>query len=333
MINPGLQRYEVVLDDRHFLRELTEGITLEDTLEEVAYRANISLVVTPDLQKIGFTPGQAMRVSGVPFGGSTMTYLLHPGVLWECDTRSKGQKHLAATVYDLTIYLSKSDDEYLFPAGQTATQRLKQYAKDWGIPTALLPETSIPLAKAVYRSQSIWSMIQSDLKETVKKGGAMYSLRMTPGGLDLFKIGSNATVWVLEEEQNIEETGQKRTLEGAITKVKVLGNAAEDQRSPVLAVVSKDTDKYGTLQKTLSDSKLNDTGSATSAGTEMLTGLQETITLQGVDVNTIRAGDKVIYNNMERIVASIHHELGSPGHMSLEIGDEAYIRRRYFGSI
>jgi len=88
MITPSLQKYEVVLADQYYLRELIKTIVLEDSLDEAAYRASINLVVTPDLQAIGFTPGQTMRVSGIPFGGNTMTYLLYLGVLWECNTSS-----------------------------------------------------------------------------------------------------------------------------------------------------------------------------------------------------------------------------------------------------
>ena len=329
MINPGLSKYEVVLANQYFLREIIENITLDESLDEIAYRATAKMVVTTDFP--GIAPGQEIRVSGIPFGGSSMVYLLHPGVVWEGDSSNRGQKHIQVTIYDKTIYIAKSEDEYLFPAGQTATQRLKQYAKDWGMPLGKIEDTKISLAKAVYRSQSIYSIIQADLKETVKKGGDMFRPRMTPDGLELVKLGSNQTVWVLEVGQNIEEINQRRTLEGAVTQVKVLGNASEEKRSPVLVLVKGETDKYGTLQKVLSDSKIKNAGEAKTAGERMLASLQETITVTGIDINTIRAGDKVMLNGWwELLVASAKHELGSPGHMTLELASEAYIRRRYY---
>ncbi|HOV80751.1 MAG TPA: phage portal protein [Bacillota bacterium] len=328
MINPGLQKYEVVLDNKYFLREIIESIILEESLDEIAYRATVKMVITPDFP--GIAPGQECRVSGIPFGGSSMVYLLHPGVVWECESETRGQKHLTATIYDRTIYLAKSEDEYLFPAGSTASQRLQQYASDWGIPLGQVPDTSVPLAKAVYRAQSIWNMIMADLKETVAKGGDMYRPRMTPDGLELVKLGSNETVWVLELEQNIEELTQRRTLEGTVTQVKVLGNASEDQRSPVLALVKGETGKYGTLQKVLSDSKITTSGEAQTAGQKMLTGMQETFNVTGLDINTIRAGDKVQLNGMELLVKSVRHELGSPGHMALELTWPEVIRREVY---
>lgn len=172
----------------------------------------------------------------------------------------------------------------------------------------------------------------ADLKETVAKGGDMYRPRFVPGGgLELVKLGSNETVWVLELEQNIEEFTQRRTLEGTVTQVKVLGNASEDQRSPVLALVKGETDKYGTLQKVLNDSKITSSGQAQTAGQKMLTGVQETFTVTGIDINTIRAGDKVQLNGMELLVKSVRHELGSPGHMTLELTWPEVIRREVYG--
>lgn len=331
MINPGLNQYEVVLANKYYLRELIESITLEDALDEIAYRATIRMVVTSDFP--GIAPGQEMRVSGIPLGGSNMVYLLYPGMVWEAESINRGQKHIDVTVYDKTIYLAKSEDEYLFPAGITATQRLKRYASDWGIPLSNNADTKIQLSKAVYRPQSIYSMIRADLQETASKGGDMFRPRMTPNGLELIKLGSNSTVWTLETE-NIEELTQKRTLEGAITQVKVLGHADEDKKSPVLAIVKGEVGKYGTLQKVLQDEKIKNPTQAKTAGEKLLSGIQETFTVVTTDINTIRAGDKVQLNSMDLLVTSVRHELGSPGHMTLELASEDYVRRRYYaGSV
>lgn len=330
MISPGQNSYEVVLANRYYLRELVESITLEDSLEEIALRATVRLVVTPEFQQTGIAPGQEIRISGVRFGESGMVFLLHPGVVWECHSSARGQKHLTVTVYDKGIYLAKSEDEYLFPGGQTASQRLRRYASDWDIDLGPVPDAGVILARSVYRARSIYSMILSDLKETVAKGGEMYRPRMTPGGLELFKLGSNGDVWVLETGRNIEEITQSRTLEGSVTRVKVLGHGAEGERSPVMAVVTGEVETYGTLQKVISDSKFTDAGAAASAGSEMLCGMQETITVQAIDINTIRAGDRVRLNGVDLLVTSARHDLGSPGRMTLELASEVYVRRRYY---
>jgi len=331
MTNPGLQQYEVVMDNKYYLRELLESVSLDESLDEIAYRAEIKLVATPDFP--GIEPGQVIRVSGRPFGGSGMVPLLHPGVVWDCSSTKRGQKHLPVTAYDPLIYLAKSEDEYLLPAGQTASDRLRIYAADWEIPLGQIEDTGVPLERALRRAKPIWSIIMDDLKETAAKGGEMYRPRMTPDGLSLIKIGSNETVWVLEEEQNLEEIGQRRTLEGVVTRVKVIGNAKEDERSPVLAIVDGDTARYGTLQKVITYDKSSTALSARTTGEMHLAGMQETFTIQGIDINTMRAGDKTVLNGMELIVTSIKHTLGSPGHMAAELADINHVRGRYFGPV
>ncbi|SFH21087.1 hypothetical protein SAMN05660649_04258 [Desulfotomaculum arcticum] len=330
MISPGLNKYEVVLANRYYLRELLESITLEDSLGEIAYKATVKIVVTPDFP--GINPGQEIRVSGIPFGGSSMVYLLHPGVVWDCDSITRGQKHLPVIVYDQSIYIAKSEDEYLFPAGQTAAQRLKKYAADWGIPLGQIPNTGVQLAKAIYRAQPIYNMILTDLQETVKKGGKMYRPRMTPSGLELFELGANKTVWALETGQNVEEVNQRRTLEGAVTQVKVLGAGQEEGRSPVLALEKGDTAKLGTIQKVIQDSKITTVADAKQSAKEMLAGVQQTIPVIGIDINTIRAGDKVHLNDWPLLVVSVKHELGSPGRMTLELAEESYVRRNFYAT-
>lgn len=324
--------YEVVLDNKHYLRELIESITLKDSLEQIAYEATIQLKVPAEGMQI--EPGQTIRISGVPFDGENMVYLLHPGVVWDLSSNTKGSKHITVVVYDRTIYLMKSEDEYFFKSGGTASQRLKKYATDWGIPLGNIPNISTKLSKATHRAQPIYNMITSDLQETVKKGGDMYIPRMTPAGLELFKIGSNKTVWNLEA---VEDVTQVRTLEGAITKVKVIGNAEQsgksgpDSPSPVLAIVSSpEIPKLGTLQKIVQDEDTKTAAAAKKLAQSMITGVNQTFTVRALDINTLRSGDLVHFNGLKLIVTSVTHELGSPGHMSMELASMDFVKRRYF---
>ncbi|MEC0330103.1 MULTISPECIES: XkdQ/YqbQ family protein [Paenibacillus] len=328
--------YEVVLQNKYYLRELVEGISLKDSLDQISYQGTIQLKIPASFP--GIEPGQEIRISGVPFngdggvsgaGGKSMVHLLHPGVVWECSSSIKQTKHMTVTVYDRTIYLAKSEDECLFPAGGTASQRLRKYAADWNIKLDSVPDTKTKLKKAVYRPQTLYSMIMSDLKETVKAGGNMYIPRMTPAGLTLFQVGSNKTVWVLEQ---LEEATQNRTLEGSVTRVKVIGTEDQKENAPskVLAVADGETAKYGVLQRIVQDENVKTASAAKKFAESMLMGLGQTFSVTCVDLNTVRAGDKVNFNGLNLIVTSVSHELGEPGHMTLELATEADVKRRYF---
>lgn len=317
--------YEVVYANKYDLSELVENLSLEESLEEIAYCTHIKLAVTPDMPII--SPGQELRVSGIPFGKTRKENLLNPGVVWECHSLNTGRKHLSITAYEKTIYLAKSDDERLMPAGQTATERIKQYAKEWGIPIGNIADTRIKLARNIKRTQTIMSMIVEDLKETVDKGGEMYRTRMTENGLELVEIGSNKIIWDLE---TIEEITQNRTLDGAITQVKVIGpQESENWVAKTLVVMSKDTDKFGTLQKLIMDNKIESVEQAKKAAAKTLLGMQETFSVTSLDINTIRAGDRVRLNALELYVTKVRHQLGNPGRMELELAAANKVRRDY----
>ncbi|MNE97676.1 hypothetical protein D3C80_1960650 [compost metagenome] len=78
------------------------------------------------------------------------------------------------------------------------------------------------------------------------------------------------------------------------------------------------------------DEDVKTEAAAKKLGSAMLTGIQETFSVSGLDINTLRAGDKVELGGMELIVMSVTHQLGDPGHMSLELGSIELVKRRYF---
>jgi len=317
-----LDGYDVILAGGWSLGEIVESITLDEALAEIAMRATIELAVTPDFP--GIEPGQALQVTG-PSGA------VFDGVVWEPSSTTRGLKRLSVTAYDRTIYLAKSEDEYLLPAGQTASQRLARYASDWELALGSVADTKVPLARAVYRAQPIYSMIRSDLAETARKGGGLFRVRMTGLSLDLVPLGSNAAVPALVIGQNVERIAQRRTLEGAVTRAKVLGEAADDSLSPVLAVASGDTAKFGTLQRVIHDSQITTAGEAKAAATAALAGVHETISVTVVGLQGVRAGDKVTLDGLGHLVTQAKRIIGpGPIETSLELADFNYVRRTYY---
>ena len=172
--------YKVILQDQYDLSPLVEAINLRDSLEQVAYQGTVNLVVTPDMPPI--SPGMSIRISGIPYGKKNYVPLLHPAVVWEVETSNNGLKRMTLTLYDRTVYLDKSEDEYLFPAKQTATQRFKKYAADWNLKIAVLPDTEKQLGRSVYRTQSIYAS-SSALRFSscwIRRNAAIYPWRKFP---------------------------------------------------------------------------------------------------------------------------------------------------------
>ena len=339
MIIPSVNRYDIILQDKYFLRECIQSLTLEDRLDEIAYCAKVKLAV-PNEQFTGLpiiTPGMEIRVSGVRFGEEKYSYLIQPGVVWSATINNKSRRNWDLTIYDRTIYLSKSEDQFLFEEGSTASDRIKKICNDWNIPILSIPDTGQPLAKDVVRAKSLWSIMQDQLKETAEKSGKLYTLRMQPDGLELFEIGSNQDPWMFEFGMSLQSITQKQTLDGAVTKVKVLGQQptgsnSKDSLPPIEYKTSADTEKYGTIQKVIPYKKGLDTDAIHKKAANTLGGIQETVIVETIDINTIRKGDKVIVEGWPEglYVMSVRHTCNSPGKMQMELASLEYIRRRYY---
>ncbi|MDI6872285.1 MAG: phage portal protein [Bacillota bacterium] len=319
---------EIVLAEKHVLSEVERGVTIEESLDEIAMRVTFQPTVIPGFPAVD--PGQPVRVlSSTPKGSGLET--VFDGLVWDCESRLVGIKTLTVVGYDRTIYLARSEDEYLLSAGQTASARLKRYASDWRIPVGAVADTRILLAQAVYRAQEIYSMISSDLAETAYKGGGLFRARMSGRQLELVELGANKVVWIFAVGENIEELGQRRTLEGTVTQVKVLGSQMiESGLAELLAVEKGETGKFGTLQKVIQDSKLTSVAEARTRAKAVLCGIQETFTVTAPCIPTIRAGDQVRLGELSLIVIGVKHELGTPGQSTLELADRDFVRRRFY---
>lgn len=305
------------------ISELVEKIGISEAIDDISYQCDMNLVVTKALQERGVKPGEAITVID-----QEMNQTVFQGILWDIDSSDKGQKYISVAAFDRMKYLEESEDEYLFPEGQTATQRVKKYCEDWGIPVGSLPETGVLLAKARYRKRTIRDMMQADIKETALKGGKMYRLRLGYK-LDIFELGSNKEIPLLLRGENMVEITQKRTLTGTVTQVKVLGAEKEDN-SLVLTVERKGTEEFGTIQKIIQDEKITNVNEAKAAANNVLSGVQETIGYKGVDIPSVRAGDKVMLHDWGFLVVSVARELGRPGTMNLVLAGTSYVRRRFF---
>ena len=306
------------------ISELVESVRLSEAIDDISYRCDMDLVVTKALQERGIKSGEAITVID-----QETKQINYQGVLWDIDSSNKGQKYIAVTAFDRMKYLEESEDEYLFPEGQTATQRIKKYCEDWGIPVGSLPETGVLLAKARYRKSAIRDMMQADIKETVLKGGKMYKLRLGQT-LNLYELGSNKEIPRLLRGENLVEITQKRTLTGTVTQVKVLGAEKENDLSPVLTIERKETEEFGTIQKIIQDEKITNVSEARAAARNVLSGVQETVGCKGLDIPSIRAGDKVTLHDWGLLVVAVDRKLGRPGMMVLILATGGYVRRRFF---
>lgn len=315
--------YTVILKGNKKLDDLNLDISLSESIDSIAYTAHIKIVVPENLP---IKEGDSIEIIKNTTPGKGTVF---KGVIWTKNTDTKHNKIGSLTCKERTIYIEKSEDEYLFKAGTTATQRANQMCGDWGIPIGNFADTGIPLSKAPPKIKSIYGMMLDDLKETAEKGGGLFTYRMQ-GKLDLIEVGSNETVH--DVSKVLDNIGQLGSLEGAISKVKVLGKKEEGTKSPVLGTFEKDTDKIGTLQKVVQDEKIQDVDTAKSKAEALFSNGEGKIIVRGIDIPGIRAGDKVKINGFYVYTTSVTHKLGEPGQMELTLESIEQIRRKYYAN-
>jgi hypothetical protein len=315
----------IIVKDNYKVSNLNEGITLSEAIDGISYNATVKLVETEELRSIQLVKGNGIEIWDDDHETKKSTRVFK-GVVWET-ARNRKSKRLTLSCKERTVYIEESEDEYLLTEGQTATQRATQFCNDWRIPIGNFVNTNIALSKAVRRSDTIFSMMMKDLKETSQKGGSLYKYRMLDK-LDLIEIGSNATVWKLETAA--EEIEDKGSLQGVVTQVKVLGKQEDDKKTPVIGTYQKDVVGYGTIQKILQDENIKSVDDAKKRAESLFSTGEDSIRVSGVDINTIRAGDKVSLNGVFLYATDVTHNLGSTGKMDLNLGGLDYIRRKFY---
>jgi len=316
----------ILIKNKYKVQTLNEGISLSEAIDGISYTAIVKLVETQELKNVAIKKGDSIEIWDNDFETKKLI-LTFRGIVWEINKSSTIAKHLSLECKERIIYLEESEDEYLFPAGKTANQRAMQYCKDWSIPIGNLIDTAITLPKTVYRSSSILDMMLKDLKETAQKGGKLLKFRMIDK-LELIELGSNKTIWKLESIA--EDIDTISSLNGAVTQVKVLGKQEDDKKTPVIGTFKSNTEKYGTIQKIVQDEKIKSAADGKKRAETLFSTGEESVRVSGIDINTIRAGDKVSLNGVILYVVDITHMLGNPGKMDLNLTSLEEIRRRFY---
>lgn len=217
------------------------------------------------------------------------------GYLWDKQYRSALEKSLNWVCYDNLIYLQESEDSFWFSAGQSTSGVVKAICQKWGIPLRY-NYASITHGKLPLRG-NIADMLLSDLLEPVRKQtGRKYVLRSDKDVLYAEYAGRNETVYTVKSQGNAIHTQSSTTMSGMVTQAVITGKADSEGRSPVEATLSRNTERYGTLQK-LFDSP--DAGSLADVRKEAEALLAEKsspafkASVKAVDIPYLRKGDRV----------------------------------------
>ena len=298
--NPIYTVYAVVNGKKYELTNVVESIDLSDQMGQMAQAANIT-------------------VMNVEVGGTWMTNLLKVrsrifiyandgsgnrevfrGYIWSRPYRaSLTEREITLKCYDDLIYFLNSEDADYFSAGKSTEDVVRTLCEKWGVELDYQYE-SITHAKLALRG-TLGDIILTDLLDQVQaQTGKKYVLLMNQGKIQIKTLGSNTTIYQLTAGTNAIRTNSDVTMEGMVTKVIIYGKAEDDDsRAPIEAIVTGDTDTYGTLQKIITRDENTSLEDAKKEAQTMIDQEGEPFweyDICTVDIPWIRKGDLVYVN-------------------------------------
>lgn len=217
------------------------------------------------------------------------------GFIWTKSEVSGLQKELKLVCYDNLIYFQSSEDSVYFSSGKTTKAICKELCENWGVKLNYeyksITHPKMPL------SGTLSDIFLTDLLDEVKKKtGDKYVMRSIKDVIHISPIASNKTIYSLAAKQNAIQCSSEVSMAGMVTRVIITGKEDEDERKPIETTKSRNTEKYGTLQKVMTSS---DADSLAEAKEEAETLLKEksvperTYTVEAVDIPWVRKGDRV----------------------------------------
>lgn len=251
------------------------------------------------------------------------------GYVWDISPKeSLASCDLSLKCYDNLIYWQESEDSDFFASGKSTPDIIKSLGENWGI-NIKYEYNSITHEQLVMRG-AIADFITADVLNTVQnRTGERYVIRSEKDVAIIRAVGMNETVYKISSDNNATELRRYISLNGVKTQVIILGTASDDEKTPVEAMVSGETETYGTLQKIISMTEDTTREDSVKEARNIIkeNGIPKwEHDVKAVDIPWIRKGDKVeiVTSTLrgEFIVKSIVREIRNKGKtMTLTVVD------------
>lgn len=300
MIDLSKIRYRVVIVDesgkQYNIKNYIENLGWEENENEISVRS--SFTVRNDKTSKGYLsglikPGCLVGIFATD-GGSLNQEVARGYVNKWNPVHQNSDTVLKCINYDELYSLQKSQDNLFFPEGTGTRSAITGILDDHEVPQGEYKGPDVAHGKLVYNNRDLSYIILDLLDDAKKKGAEKCIIRATEGKTSIIPRGSNETVYVFRAD-NTKSVSESLSIADLVTRVKVVGQAADDGNSSVEAVLNGLT-KYGVRQRIYtrgSDASLED---AKTAAQEILNedgNIEKEITVQSPDVPFIRKGDLV----------------------------------------
>lgn len=294
--NPVYSVYVVSGSTKYNVTDALESLDWDEPEKQIAAKATISLMnVKAGSNWLSTIIKPRDRVFIYANDGSKNEEVFRGYVWTRPYDRTVTDRTLQLMCYDNLIYFQESEESEYFSSGNSTKTVVSSICNKWGVQLSYNYE-SITHSKLVLRG-TLADIFTSDILDLVKdRTGKKYVIRSVQDVMQVNTVGSNTTVYNIKTQENAISTKSIVTMDGMITRVKILGKADDDDRKPVEATVNGNTSKYGTLQK-LIDRDTNTSLADAKKEAQTIINLNGTpkyeYNIQAPDVPWIRKGDVV----------------------------------------
>lgn len=293
---PEYTVYVIAGGQKYNITPAIESIDISDRKKQIAKCVTIQLMNTKvgDQYLTGLLP-VASRIFMYADDGSRNDEVFR-GFVWErAYKRSMTDRTFQLRNYDNLMYFQESDHSAFFSSGKSTKDVCTSLCNDWGVKLEYTYE-SITHAKLPLRG-NLSDILTADVLDLVKdRTGKKYVILSEKDVVQIKPVGANTTIYHFTADQNAIQTSSVCTMDGMVTKVIILGKEDKEDRAPVEATVSGDTDHYGTFQETISRESSTSLEDAKKEAQNIIDEKgkpQEEFELHASDIPWVRKGDKV----------------------------------------
>lgn len=299
MIDLSKIRYRLVIMDengkQYNIKDYVEDIGWEQGEKELATRISFSTRnerstngLLSDIAKLGCLVGIFAT------DGKTDTEVARGYITTWNPKYSANDDVFNVKCYDNLYNLQESQDNIYYSSGIGTKSAITKIFDDWQIPLGEYQGPNETHAKLVYKSETLADAILDILDDAFKKGGTKCIVQDRGGKVYVVPYANNKTVYHFEAD-NVETISHKRSTEGMVTRVKIIGQQDDEGRSSVEATLNGLT-KYGIRQKIVTRGKDDSLDDVKASAQEIIDTdgvIQEEITVKAPDIPWIRKGDLV----------------------------------------
>lgn len=238
--------------DRYTINELLiESCNLEENDGEVA--ARLSMVIRDQKVNSKWMRSHAYVGNYVYVHatvGSNWTEVFR-GRIYDWGVTAS-RRTVEITSYDMNYRYQKSEMNIYRRRSETGAQLTRRLIARWKNrkiarldgPTYRLP------AKAYNTKSTVTDIIQDCIDESKKRGANDYVIRCIKGEIAVVRTGSNKNIYILSQNDLLEELSNKHSIRNLVTRVRVYrtNEKKQDAKARLSATYNGKT-KYGALQK------------------------------------------------------------------------------------